>query len=109
MFLLCLFVCLFVCLFCLTLKTDVLQYIESMKYSTEPSTPTWMSFTFLLANHLLNQFLFCILMVIIKPTKKQKGMLIVIIPVSTASKGGVYCITSQNGLNSTLRMVVVHD
>ena len=46
-------------------------------------------------------------MAIIKPTKKQKGMLIVIIPVSTASKGGVYCITSQNGLNSTLRMVVV--
>ena len=75
-----------------------------MKYSTESSTPTCMSFTFLLANHLLNQFLFCILMVNIKPTKKQKGMLIVIIPVSTASKGGVYCITSQNGLNSTLHI-----
>ena len=35
-------------------------YIGSMimNYSTEPSTPTWISFTFLLANHLLKQFFF---------------------------------------------------
>ena len=91
-------------------------YIGSMimNYSTEPFTPTWMSFTFLLANHLLNQFLFCILMGSIWQTYKQKEILIVIIPVRSdfiifkklnSFNGAVYCKTSQNGLNGTLGMV----
>ena len=40
------FVCLFFGgFFCPALKTDVLSYIGSMTYSTEPSTPTWIFFS----------------------------------------------------------------
>ena len=61
-----------------------MSYIGSMKYYSSASTSTWIFFNsaFLLGNHFLNQFLFCILLVIIKQTYRQKGILIAIIPVT---------------------------
>ena len=52
--------------------------------TTTASTSTWifLNSVFLLGNHFLNQFSFCILLAIIKQTYRQKGILITIIPVT---------------------------